>query len=1606
MVGNSTVNTADTLNASGASIGLAINGTTSGVENGQTVTVSIINGSGVTVETFTTTVANNAWSVNVSPTNAHALSDGSYTVTANVSDAAGIAAPPASQNLNVDETPPAPPGLALTTDSGGLNSDHITNNGALTLTGIETGALVQYSTNGGTTWTTSFTPVEGLNTVLVRQTDAVGNVSGVSALSFTLDTIPPAVTFDTVSFTSTGVKGDHITDNGNVTLSGTVSDNVTVSQVQVFNGSQLLGTASVDNIHHTWTLTTTLAPGAYNQFNATAIDEAGNPANATTTQTVQVNDAPVLTPISPTLTAITEDQTSNVSDPGQTVASFIGASISDVDAGAVKGIAITGLTSTNGSWQYSIDGGATWTAVGAVSNSTALLLDASDKIRFLPDGNNGGSDTITYRAWDETTGSHGATADTSANGGTTAFSTATDTAHLTVASLNDAPVLTPISPTLTAITEDQTSNVSDPGQTVASFIGASISDVDAGAVKGIAITGLTSTNGSWQYSIDGGATWTAVGAVSNSTALLLDASDKIRFLPDGNNGGSDTITYRAWDETTGSHGATADTSSNGGTTAFSTATDTAHLTVASLNDAPVLTPISPTLTAITEDQTSNVSDPGQTVASFIGASISDVDAGAVKGIAITGLTSTNGSWQYSIDGGTTWTAVGAVSNSTALLLDASDKIRFLPDGNNGGSDTITYRAWDETTGSHGATADTSANGGTTAFSTATDTAHLTVASLNDAPVLTPISPTLTAITEDQTSNVSDPGQTVASFIGASISDVDAGAVKGIAITGLTSTNGSWQYSIDGGATWTAVGAVSNSTALLLDASDKIRFLPDGNNGGSDTITYRAWDETAGSHGATADTSSNGGTTAFSTATDTAHLTVASLNDAPVLTPISPTLTAITEDQTSNVSDPGQTVSSFIGASISDVDAGAVKGIAITGLTSTNGSWQYSIDGGTTWTAVGAVSNSTALLLDASDKIRFLPDGNNGGSDTITYRAWDETTGSHGATADTSSNGGTTAFSTATDTAHLTVASLNDAPVLTPISPTLTAITEDQTSNVSDPGQTVSSFIGASISDVDAGAVKGIAITGLTSTNGSWQYSIDGGTTWTAVGAVSNSTALLLDASDKIRFLPDGNNGGSDTITYRAWDETTGSHGTTADTSANGGTTAFSTATDTAHLTVASLNDAPVLTPISPTLTAITEDQTSNVSDPGQTVASFIGASISDVDAGAVKGIAITGLTSTNGSWQYSIDGGTTWTAVGAVSNSTALLLDASDKIRFLPDGNNGGSDTITYRAWDETTGSHGATADTSSQWRDHGVLDGDGHGASDSRQPQRRAGIDADQPDADGDHGRSDQQRQRSRADGRVVHRRQHQRRRRRGGEGDCDHRSDLDQRELAVLDRRRHDVDCGGRGEQQHGAAAGCQRQDPVPAGRQQWRQRHHHLSGVGRDHGEPRRHGRYQRQWRDHGVLDGDGHGASDSRQPQRRAGIDADQPDADGDHGRSDQQRQRSRADGRVVHRRQHQRRRRRGGEGDCDHRSDLDQRELAVLDRRRRDVDCGGRGEQQHGAAAGCQRQDPVPAGRQQWRQRHASPIGRGTRPRGATAPRPIPAPMAGPRRSRRRPTRRI
>ncbi|MFO0866933.1 MAG: hypothetical protein U0744_20215, partial [Gemmataceae bacterium] len=87
-----------------------------------------------------------------------------------------------------------PPRLSLLSDTGRFG-DNITSIGTLSVADVQQGATVEYSMNGGSTWTSTFTPVEGVNSVRVRQTDSNGNTSVASnPFVFTLDTSAPQVT--------------------------------------------------------------------------------------------------------------------------------------------------------------------------------------------------------------------------------------------------------------------------------------------------------------------------------------------------------------------------------------------------------------------------------------------------------------------------------------------------------------------------------------------------------------------------------------------------------------------------------------------------------------------------------------------------------------------------------------------------------------------------------------------------------------------------------------------------------------------------------------------------------------------------------------------------------------------------------------------------------------------------------------------------------------------------------------------------------------------------------------------------------------------------------------------------------------------------------------------------------------------------------------------------------------------------------------------------------------------------------------------------------------------------------------------------------------------
>src|SRR5258707_659085 len=119
----------------------------------------------------------------------------------------------------------------------------------------------------------------------------------------------------------------------------------------------------------------------------------------------------------------------------------------------------------------------------------------------------------------------------------------------------------------------------------------------------------------------------------------------------------------------------------------------------------------------------------------------------------------------------------------------------------------------------------------------------------------------------------------------------------------------------------------------------MRFVPDGQNGTTGSVTFCAWDQTSGTQGTKVDTTTSGGTTASSTATATSIITVSSVNDAPVLSGAN-NFATITEDQATN---SGDLVSFFFNDTATTEIYALSLHDALPILVSSTGTWQYSTD---------------------------------------------------------------------------------------------------------------------------------------------------------------------------------------------------------------------------------------------------------------------------------------------------------------------------------------------------------------------------------------------------------------------------------------------------------------------------------------------------------------------------------------------------------------------------------------------------------------------------------------------------------------------------------------
>jgi hypothetical protein len=231
-------------------------------------------------------------------------------------------------------------------------------------------------------------------------------------------------------------------------------------------------------------------------------------------------------------------------------------------------------------------------------------------------------------------------------------------------------------------------------------------------------------------------------------------------------------------------------------------------------------------------------------------------------------------------------------------------------------------------------------------------------SKNTAPTLNdPGDLTLSGVDEDVASDANN-GDAVADIInaGANVVDPDASDVHGIAITSLSgSENGTWQYSTDSGVTWQDVGAVDESSALLLggELTTRLRFQPNAAWNGSATITFRAWDQSEGTSGTKVDTAVNGRGTSFSEATAVATVLVASVADPPSVT-------------NSTTGEDTMSTSGLIITPNSE-DGGSVTHYQITNIT--NGKL-YLADGTTQVT-----EGSFITVSDGAAGLKWLPDEN-------------------------------------------------------------------------------------------------------------------------------------------------------------------------------------------------------------------------------------------------------------------------------------------------------------------------------------------------------------------------------------------------------------------------------------------------------------------------------------------------------------------------------------------------------------------------------------------------------------------------------------------------------
>lgn len=387
-----TVASDDVINAAEKGTDLTLSGSTSGIESGQTVTVTFGG------KTYTASVAaNGSWSVTVPAADLAALPDGAANVQASVSSASGNSAS-ATHAYSVDASAPT---LTINT----IASDDILNateaGSPLTISGTstaETGQTVTVTLNGATytgtvqadgSWSVSV-PTSALGaliasnyTVSATVNDKAGN-PGSASHNLAVDTTAPILTINTVA-------GDDIINDAEhaqaLVISGTSSGGEAGDVVSVvLNGKTYTTTLDASG---NWSVgipaadVTALGSGAQT-ITASVSDRAGNSDDASRTVTVSLS-APVIS-----INTIAGDDVINATEKGSDLAL---SGTSDQPAGTAITVTLNGqnysaTTDASGNWSVTVPasavsalGEATYSVTASVTNAQGNSSTASHNVQ-------------------------------------------------------------------------------------------------------------------------------------------------------------------------------------------------------------------------------------------------------------------------------------------------------------------------------------------------------------------------------------------------------------------------------------------------------------------------------------------------------------------------------------------------------------------------------------------------------------------------------------------------------------------------------------------------------------------------------------------------------------------------------------------------------------------------------------------------------------------------------------------------------------------------------------------------------------------------------------------------------------------------------------------------------------------------------------------------------------------------------------------------------------------------------------------------------------------------------------------------------------------------